>query len=411
MSLPKMSVFSGLKLSRAIALLVLMILTLAGSTVARAQDLTNATGLELRGLVEAANKQIQAGKTNEADLADQIKSFDTFSAKYAKTDPDNAAMALYMKAMLYIQVLNENDKGAVTLKALKAAFPDTKPGMGADHVLAALAAAAKPPAAPDPVTAEINAVVARINAKVTAGKNTEADFADEMKSYDDILARHAGEKTEALATVLAAKAQFYGELFNDADKALQAFQQLKRDFPDTRAGKQADEAISQLEDMAAQQKVLQKIKDGLALGTKFPDFSETDLNGKPLSVSQYKGKVVLIDFWATWCPPCLREFPNTLKIYKKYHDQGFDIIGISLDDNRGQLERFLKENEVPWQQFFDGQGRENKLAVKYAADAPPMFYLLDRTGTIIGFDRYPDALGKMRGDDLDKAVAAALARK
>ena len=138
-------------------------------------------------------------------------------------------------------------------------------------------------------------------------------------------------------------------------------------------------------------------------GTKFPDFNEKDVDGKPLSIANYKGKVVLIDFWATWCGPCVAELPNVLKTYTKHHSEGFEIIGVSLDDNRQKLESFLKDKGISWPQFFDGQGWSNKLAVKYGIQAIPATYLLDGNGVIIATD--------LRGDALEQAVARALAKK
>ena len=261
--------------------------------------------------------------------------------------------------------------------------------------------------APGAITDELKGIVAEINAKIQAGKTDEADFAGQFKKFDALLASHKNEKTDDVARVLFMKADLYIEVLNDPVKAQETFRQLKSDFPDTKYGKDADRIISGLDKPV----MLQKNRESLAVGKAFPDFTENDFSGKPLSLSQYKGKVVLVDFWATWCTPCMREFPNTLKVYKKYHDQGFEIIGVSLDDDRAELEKFLKENNVPWQQFYDGQGRDNKLAVKYGADSPPAFYLLDRAGKIIRMDRYPDTVGQMRGDDLDAAVDAALKAK
>ena len=138
----------------------------------------------------------------------------------------------------------------------------------------------------------------------------------------------------------------------------------------------------------------------LVEGAQFPDFNEKDVAGNPLSIANDKGKVILVDFWATWCPPCRAELPNVLATYQKYHDQGFDIIGISLDDERTNLLAFIKENKMTWPQYFDGQRWDNKLAVKYGIESIPATYLLDGSGKIIGED--------LRGDALAEAVAGAL---
>jgi thiol-disulfide isomerase/thioredoxin len=99
-----------------------------------------------------------------------------------------------------------------------------------------------------------------------------------------------------------------------------------------------------------------KLQAGLKPGVVFPDFNEKDLAGEPLSIAKFKGKVVLVDFWATWCGPCRGELPNVLAAYKKYHDKGFEIIGISLDRDENALKSFIKENGMVWPQYFDGLG-------------------------------------------------------
>jgi peroxiredoxin len=138
----------------------------------------------------------------------------------------------------------------------------------------------------------------------------------------------------------------------------------------------------------------------LAVGSPFPNFNETDIDGKPVSVANYKGKIVLVDFWATWCGPCVAELPNVLKAYEKYHGKGFEIIGISLDSNKARLTDFVKAKNVTWQQFFDGQGWKNKLGQKYSVNSIPATYLVDKEGKLIAKN--------LRGEALEKAVAKAL---
>ena len=142
---------------------------------------------------------------------------------------------------------------------------------------------------------------------------------------------------------------------------------------------------------------------GLGIGQRFPGFTETDLKGAPLSVAASKGKVVLIDFWATWCGPCRAEMPNVIAAYQKYRPWGFDVIGISLDEDRSAVVNYTAATGMTWPQFFDGQGWDNKLAKQYGVHSIPMSYLLDRNGVIIGKG--------LRGPALDEAVNKAIATK
>jgi peroxiredoxin len=136
---------------------------------------------------------------------------------------------------------------------------------------------------------------------------------------------------------------------------------------------------------------------------KAPDFSGQNYSGKQLSLIDLRGKLVVLDFWATWCGPCRVELPNVLKTYGKYHDKGFEIIGISLDQDQKQLESFVKDKKMTWPQFFDGKGWQNKLAQKYGVNSIPATYLLDGDGKIIAKD--------LRGEELEAAIAKALAKK
>ena len=108
----------------------------------------------------------------------------------------------------------------------------------------------------------------------------------------------------------------------------------------------------------------------------------------------------MIDFWATWCGPCRAEMPNVVATYQKYHAQGFEIIGVSLDENRMALGNYTSAQGLVWPQYFDGRGWENKLAKKYGVESIPMDYLLDRHGVIIG--------SGLRGENLRMAVAGAV---
>jgi len=113
--------------------------------------------------------------------------------------------------------------------------------------------------------------------------------------------------------------------------------------------------------------------------------------------------VVLINFWATWSRPYLIDNRNLVGTYQKYHDQGFEIIGVSLDTDRQKLLDYTRQQQMTWPQFFDGQGWNNKLAIKCGIESIPANFLLDGSGKIIGRD--------LRGGALKAAVAEAMAKK
>lgn len=139
------------------------------------------------------------------------------------------------------------------------------------------------------------------------------------------------------------------------------------------------------------------------VGNAPPAINTTGLDGKPILLDGYKGKVLLIDFWATWCGPCRAELPNVKAVFEKYKDQGFDILGVSLDRDQEMLEAFIAENEMPWRQIFDGKGWQNEIAVLYGVKSIPKTYLLDRDGKVV-------TIG-VRGDALEPAVAALIEGK
>lgn len=254
-------------------------------------------------------------------------------------------------------------------------------------------APAKPAAAePSSVTADLKAIVTKIQTKLQEGKKSEADLADELKEFDALLAKHKDEKTDEVAQVLMMKAMLYTQVLEDEAKGKKLLEQLQQEFPDS---KQA--AMMKMQEKA------DKARAGLVKGAAFPDFEVKDTAGEALTLSSYKGKVVLLDFWATWCGPCVAELPNVLEAYAKHHADGFEIIGISLDKEKGDLESFIKEKKMPWRQFFDGKGWENELAQTFGINSIPATYLLDRKGVIVGVG--------LRGPALEKAVAEALAAK
>ena len=195
------------------------------------------------------------------------------------------------------------------------------------------------------------------------------------------------------------------EIANQSEEVLAVFEKFEKRHPDNRY---ALEELARIHeelgnsDLAAEYRKKADPMSAL-VGKVVPDFSATDLDGKPISLQQYRGKVVLLDFWAVWCPPCIVEMPNVKKVYDTYKDQGFDIIGVSLDTDETRLRNYLKTNDIPWRQIFSGQKWNSPLAKKYHMRSIPAPWLIDRDGTLISREA--------RGVKLERLVVEALRSK
>lgn len=146
-------------------------------------------------------------------------------------------------------------------------------------------------------------------------------------------------------------------------------------------------------------------KAGLAMmdmRTRPLELSFTAADGRKVDLAELRGKVVLVDFWATWCPPCVEEVPEVVEAYEKFKDKGFEIVGVSLDQDKSALEKFTEENKMTWPQFFDGKGWDNELAKRFNIQSVPTMWLLDREGKLA------DPSPRSR---LHQAVQAALDKK
>ncbi|HVY75084.1 MAG TPA: TlpA disulfide reductase family protein, partial [Puia sp.] len=252
---------------------------------------------------------------------------------------------------------------------------------------------------------------------------------DEYNGYSDLIKAKIGDRSDALyKSYTAAKARNDKRAMDSLDKASDALdseeQNLVRDFVNAHPASyvsaieiyrhfsynpdaaQLDSLYKKLDPSIRSGYYGRKLNELLnkarltSVGQPAPLFTANNTEGKPVSLSSFKGKYLLIDFWASWCGPCRRENPNVVKAYLQYHPKGFDILGVSLDDSKPDWLAAIKKDGLDWAQVSDLKGWQNEVAVQYGIQGIPMNYLLDPEGKII-------AKG-LRGDELAKKLRELL---
>jgi thiol-disulfide isomerase/thioredoxin len=148
--------------------------------------------------------------------------------------------------------------------------------------------------------------------------------------------------------------------------------------------------------------VFNKIEGSKAvlIGKVAPDFSQNPIDGKTVSLENFKGKYVLVDFWASWCIPCRKEHPTFLKIYENYKIKNFEIVSVSIDEDKTAWINASKADKISWTNLLDAKGQANEIAVKYGVQAVPANFLIDPNGVIIAKN--------LNGETLEKTLADLL---
>lgn len=177
----------------------------------------------------------------------------------------------------------------------------------------------------------------------------------------------------------------FNQLADDIDRTSQLFDALS---PEVKANDMGRYLAQQLEE--------NKKNTGVVLA----DFSQADTTGKEVSLSSFRGKYVLVDFWASWCGPCRMENPNVIKAYNKFKDRNFTILGVSLDKAKQAWVDAINMDGLTWTHVSDLQGWANAVAVKFGITSIPQNFLLDPEGKVIGKN--------LRGASLERKLARIL---
>lgn len=229
-------------------------------------------------------------------------------------------------------------------------------------------------------------------------------LSSEMKSADAAIASAAEKKYEELEKAVTAKAKAFIEANTDKLTAAVTFFNMRYNLSEEEQNAILDKASADFKAVPGIDRMIDHLAvlKNTAVGKKFIDFEMADANGKMHKLSEYvgTGKVVLIDFWASWCPPCRREMPNLVKAYKDYKGKGFEIVGISLDSKPDAWAKGVKDLGITWPQLSDLQGWKNSGAALYGVNSIPHTVLVDKEGTIIAKN--------LHGDELDAKLKEVL---
>jgi len=264
------------------------------------------------------------------------------------------------------------------------------------------------------VQEEADAIRERVRVKHQAGETSEAQLAPELNDLSDLQQKYRGNRVIS-AGLLLMRAQIYEQAIQDKEMAMMLYEQVAADYPGTEAGyiaastvdaarATADDApppqrssasasrpASGRESTSAGRSNASSARSSTSddnsrptgtptEGNTFPDFSVKDIDDAPVSLSQFAGQIILIDFWAAYNEDSVSNIDAKMSIYRRYHDKGFEIIGINRDRDRAPMINFINERGITWPQIYDQGGQ---LSRRYSVSNVPASFLLDREGKVL----------------------------
>lgn len=238
----------------------------------------------------------------------------------------------------------------------------------------------------NPLIAELNGFAALLQREQDEKKKE-----DLFKKYDSVVKR---VDTEVGNFVASKKSSFVSAFLLSVSSQVtadpivleQRFNMLSEEVRNSEIGKSLANSIAYF-------------KVGV-VGTDALDFTQNDVQGKPVKLSAFKGKYVLLDFWASWCKPCRLENPNVVKVYNKFKSKNFTVLGVSLDQSKDAWVKAIETDKLAWNHVSDLQQWNNAVAQMYHVQSIPGNYLIDPNGKIVARD--------LRGEDLEKKLCELL---
>jgi thiol-disulfide isomerase/thioredoxin len=321
-----------------------------------------------------------AGKSDEEIIVHQKKIFRTVLQAIEKvltmqlTDPQAQEAHFYrLQALQYLQQLGEPGTGDKFNQAIAAAIADPRP--------------------------QVSEIGMKFHIELGLGMWSKLNEQQRMGLIDTVVSFVSrGTPDENKLQMIMAVVDYVGDIPGGepyAKRLLDATIPLYKNSGD--------------EDLMSVVPMLEGIARRMGLPGHPMEITGTTLDGQPFDWASYRGKVVLVDFWATWCGPCRAEVPNVLKLYNAYHGKGFDVVGISLDKTPEEAQSYITTAKIPWVTLFSQdpnlRGWENPLATYYGITGIPRAILVDQQGNVVSMR----ARGKNLERELQKLLGPPLA--
>lgn len=233
----------------------------------------------------------------------------------------------------------------------------------------------------------------------TAGKATdkaeaEDPFNQRMQKAVEAARKLSSDGMESMLLEFEKQVRLVMKDFPDRGEAYGALMEVAQNIGGEKA-KTITEEIAKSNAPEEVKKMAADLQKKMARVGKPLDLKYKAIDGREVDLAALKDKVVLIDFWATWCGPCVAELPHVKEAYEKLHPKGFEIVGISFDEDREALEKFVKDKTMAWPQFFDGKGWQNKYAGEFGINSIPAMWLVDKKGVLRDQNARADLAGKV----------------